>query len=86
MDIDPINTCIITTVEYARLVRYAAYLDCILAHEIDKVYPSEAEKEILRIKKIICPCALDCELRGVPMVEPDSGAGPEAPKEESDDA
>ena len=77
MDTEIINTCFITTEEYSRLIRCASFLEAILAHKIDKSFPSEAEKEILRIQELMKP----------PVINPYAGqvGEPEPPAKEGDD-
>ena len=53
-----INTITIDVEEYAGLIRRSALLDVILSCKVDKAYPSETEKEVLRIKELIGPSAL----------------------------
>ena len=53
-----INTITIDVEDYAGLIRRSALLDVIMACKSDKAYPSETEKEVLRIKEIIGPSAL----------------------------
>ena len=71
-----LGTITITTEEYARLVRNSAYLEVILAHKIDKAYPSDVEAEIQRIQGILLPLTIVTEAEGVRK----------APEEGEDDA
>ena len=52
---NPVNTITISTDDYSVLIRRSVLLDVILACNVDKKYPSEMEKEVLRIRQIVGP-------------------------------
>lgn len=56
---NPVNTITISTDEYSVLIRRSVLLDVILACNVDKKYPSELEKEVLRIRQIVGPEKLE---------------------------
>ena len=52
---NPDKSLIISTDEYTTLVRRSVLLDVILSCKIDKAYPSETEKEVLRVRELVDP-------------------------------
>ncbi len=45
-----VGTMVITTDEYKDLVRRSVMLDVLLSHKVDRAYPSEIEREVVRFR------------------------------------
>ncbi len=54
-----IPTVTISLEEYKMLVRNSSMLEVILSIEIDKAYPSDLEREIMRIRKLMAPLTIE---------------------------
>ncbi len=57
--IPSIPSVTISLEEYKMLVRNSSMLEILLSHNIERAYPSEVEKEILRIRKLVAPLTIE---------------------------